>query len=181
MVTPRKLHPKQRGRKGDKAPMFVVSDQQKNKGDGKKLLNFLDQFNDDGIPPVPPMTDRQRYKLNKAALTEALQLTLKEPDRHDQVTKMLHEDGWADAAMFCSYHRQIDALDLKPWQTPPSYLEMAYEKFDDILAKPEPIGDYATVLLTTKLIRHGVSVYSPDPIAALKNAVKQARRGRPPR
>jgi hypothetical protein len=178
MVTPRKLHPKQRGRKtAEKMPMFVVT---KAKNEDGKLLKFLEQFDDTGIEPAE-LTEEQYYDLNMAAVEDALQLTLKDPEHRDHFTKLLHEDGWAETAWSAVYHQQIETLDLYPWQSPPVVLNVDVEKFDDILAKPDPIGDYATVLLTTKLIKFGVSVYSPDPIAALKKALKQARRGRPPR
>jgi hypothetical protein len=181
MVTPRKLHPKQRGRKtANKMPMFVMRQNNKSNDDGK-LLKFLEQFDDTGIAPMEQLTDQQMYDMNMAAAEQALQLTLKDPEQRDHFTKKLREDGWAETALSAVYHQQINSLDLQPWQTPPSMLQCDVEKFDDILAKPDPIGDYATVLLTTKLIRLGVSVYSPDPIDALKKAVKQARRGRPPR
>jgi hypothetical protein len=178
MVTPRKPNPSQRGRKlASKAPMFGVVDQQNNKNDNGKLLKFLDYFDDAGITPVS-LTNEQMRANNIAALKQALQLTLEDPERRDQITEKLKSEEWGDVAQFCAYSQQIDALDLRPWQTPPSMLEMDADKFDDILAKRDPIGNYATVLLTTKLIRHGVSVYSPDPITALNKAVKQSRRGR---
>ena len=55
------------------------------------------------------------------------------------------------------------------------------EKFDDILAKPDPISDFPTVLLTKKMIALGISVYTADPIAEIKRALQHTRRGRPPR
>jgi hypothetical protein len=161
-------------------PLFAPQPKQKKANANGKLWDFLKYFDDTGIEPVE-ITDEQYYELNEAAGEDAVRLSLEDPERRDQITNDLKSEPRGEVAMSCIYHHQIETLDLKPWQTPPSYLDLDLEKFDDILAKPDPNSDYTTVLLTLKLIKLGVSVYSPDPIAALKNAVKQARRGRPPR
>ena len=94
MVTPRKLHPKQRGRKtANKMPMFVMRQNNKSNDDGK-LLKFLEQFDDTGIAPMEQLTDQQMYDMNMAAAEQALQLTLKDPEQRDHFTKKLREDGW---------------------------------------------------------------------------------------
>jgi hypothetical protein len=184
-----KANPKQRGRKSWARQPLIQSERAaeisnlkdaKRAAGAKQLRDFVKYFNDDGIAPAPPMTDKQRLALNVAAAQRALQQTLKDPEQHNHFTRKMHEDGWPEAARDAAYHQQIEHLGLKPWQSPPVMLECDYQKFDDVLAKPDH-ADYAPVLLTTKLIRHGVSVFEPDPLRALKQKVKNAKRGRPPR
>jgi hypothetical protein len=182
MVTPRKLHPKQRGRKSAlKTPAFAVIERQNDHQqaeDDQKLLKFIEAFDDSGIEPVK-LTDEQMSDLNLTALHYALMRTLAEPDRHDQVTAMLEEDGWSDAAQFSAYHQQIRILGLRPWQSPPCALGIDAHRFDEIIARRDPVGDYAAVLLTKAMIRNGVSVYEANPVEALEQAVQRARRAVP--
>ena len=60
--------------------------------------------------------------LDRAALQRCVDLTLAEPDqsRVEQVEGMLSSNQtWLETALFCSFHRQIAALRLMPWELPP--------------------------------------------------------------
>jgi hypothetical protein len=182
-MTAPKSNPNQRGRKTEaKVPMFAVVSPDQPRAAGGKLWRFLKYWGDAdaGIKPAL-LTDAETIALNEAALRQALQLALEDLERRDQIAEKLESEEWGDAAVFAAYGQQINSLGLKPWQTPPSMLACDAEEFDAILARPDPIGDYATVKLTRMMIKLGVSVYAPDPIAEIKTVLKHARRGRPPR
>jgi hypothetical protein len=181
-MTAPKSNPSQRGRRSEaKVPMFTVVADHKSPVTGGKTWDFVTHWDvNDGIEAVE-LTAEQYNDLNREALEQSLQHALKDPERRDQITDKLKSEEWGEVARFAAYGQQIEALDLKPWQSPPSALECDVAKFDAILAKPDPIGDYATVRLTRMMIKLGVSVYVPDPIAEIKKVLKHTRRGRPPR
>ena len=54
---------------------------------------------------------------------------------------------------FAAYGCQIDALKLKPWQTPPCYCDGE--------------GDAPGDRLLRRMLKAGVSRFHPDPLAAL--------------
>src|SRR6516225_9301938 len=58
---------------------------------------------------------------DREALELALQETLAEKDqsRVDQVRSMLEGRTRLEVSQFCSFHRQIAALGLRPWEMPP--------------------------------------------------------------
>ena len=60
-------------------------------------------------------------KIDRAALELALQQTLAEKDqsRVEQVQSMLKGRTRLGVSQFCSFHRQIAALKLRPWELPP--------------------------------------------------------------
>jgi hypothetical protein len=187
-VTKRKQNPKQGGRKSwSKQPLFTSSSKQKADTDdaddaaNKRLHDFVKHFDDTGIEPSPAATDEATMALNHDALDRALALALNDPERRDQINAKLMTEHRNIVARFASYGLQIASLCLRPWQTPPSYLQCDYEKFDQIIAQADPRGDYACVLLTVAMMRHGVSVYEPSPLDALEKKLKHAPRGRPPR
>jgi hypothetical protein len=185
-MTKPKADPAQRGRKSPaKMPLleqvlrrYKLEDARRAAG-AKQLRDFVKYFNDDGIVPNPAKTDEEMMALDHDALDRALETALKDPERRDRITRKLTTEHRRSVARFASYGLQIEALGLLPHQTPPSYLECDYEKFDDILAQPDD-ADYACVRLFLALWRHGVSAFEPDPIGALKEKLKHARRGKPP-
>jgi hypothetical protein len=108
-------------------------------------------------------TEADFHEVDREALNRALSLTLAErdQDRVAQVKRMLKEDGWYAAASFAAYHRQTDALGLEPWQSPPC-------------AVIENDPQIEAVKLHRRMISYGVSIYDPDPIAAIE--ARQRRR-----
>jgi hypothetical protein len=177
--TPRKRYPKQRGRKGTKRPLFEVSNEQRDDTDGK-LLRFLEaHFDGAAIAEDPERTDAEWFALNHDALDRCLQIALQDPESRERFAADLAKDGWARAAWGACYHLQTVALwryGLKPWQSPPAALDFEAEQFDNILAKADPISNYPTVLLSKRLIEFGLSVYEPDPVGSLEQAMKRRKR-----
>jgi hypothetical protein len=105
--------------------------------------------------------------IDRDALERALQLTLKEPDRTEQVSEMLAERGWFSAASFSAYHRQCTSLRLKPWEYPPCWA-------DDEIAN-DPLRASALTLLR-RMEGLDLSRYEPDPIAAIAAASAKAKK-----
>jgi hypothetical protein len=107
-------------------------------------------------------------KIDRAALVLALDMTLKEPDRErvEQVQYMLNKDGWYEAATFCSYHRQTSSLGLRPWEDPPC----AIDDPDEVLAGRAESHRKMAASLCKEMMGLGVSVWHPDPRAALEAA-----------
>jgi hypothetical protein len=98
--------------------------------------------------------------VDREALNRALQLTLAEGEqgRAEQVRSMLTEDGWYYAASFCAYHQQCQALNLKPWESPPCHVDG--DKFRD--------RDHDAVRLLKRMLSHGISRYDPTPIDSIE-------------
>jgi hypothetical protein len=92
------------------------------------------------------------------ALDRAIEQALAEPEdregRHWQINKMLAEDDRIEVGMFCSYHLQCERLRLKPWDSPPMH--------------SNGIGRSPSARLRKRLEKAGLSIFEPDPEAALK-------------
>ena len=99
--------------------------------------------------------DEEPTAVDREALGRALALVRasNDPGRRRQIAQKLREDGWLEAASFASYCHQVDALGLKPWQSPPCYGECGRDP------------DAADLL--RKLLNAGLSRWEPDPRAAL--------------
>jgi hypothetical protein len=97
-------------------------------------------------------------RVDREALRRALRtLKAKEPDRRHQL-----KGDWEEVAKFAAYSLQCDALNLKPWQSPPMHME------DDRPRDESPVaGRVAAWELRRRLIAAGLSVFEPDPIRAL--------------
>src|SRR6516165_2927170 len=105
-------------------------------------------------------------KTDRAALDLALQQTLAEKDqsRVDQVRSMLERRTRLEVSQFCSFHRQIAALALKPWELPPC--------LGDYDGAPGGRDEQAWALLK-RMRKAGLSRWDPDPLAAVEAAEKQ--------
>ena len=86
---------------------------------------------------------------------------------------MLAEREWDEVAHFCSYHRQYQALNLLPWQSPPAWIGDP----DEDLSRPQhrTEGRHEAALLTKKMLALGISRYHPDPVGAIQAAQKTKR------
>lgn len=100
-------------------------------------------------------------KIDKAALELALEMVLtgKDLNRAEQVRLILEEDGWRQAAKFCSYYLQMRRLRLKPWERPPCRLD-----------RPD---DSEAGRLLGRMLAAGMSKYDPDPLAAMEDAARE--------
>jgi hypothetical protein len=97
--------------------------------------------------------------IDREALELALKLTLEEKDkgRVEQVRGMLKDRRWRDVAGFCAFHRQIQVLNLHPWQSPPCHIDL------DEIGENDAEG----AELLKRMLAAGVSRYHPDPLGAL--------------
>jgi hypothetical protein len=78
--------------------------------------------------------------------------------RAAQLKSMLKDRPWEDVARFAAYCCQIDALHLKPWQTPPCAVR----------DENEPrVGEEDAARLLRRMLKAGISEFHPDPMAAL--------------
>ena len=105
-------------------------------------------------------------KIDRAALELALQQTLAEKDqsRVEQVQSMLKGRTRLEVSQFCSFHRQIEALRLHPWEMPPCLGDLDNGSGRD---------ERAWALLG-RMRKAGVSRWHPDPMSALEKAEKPA-------
>jgi hypothetical protein len=105
-------------------------------------------------------------KIDRAALELALQQTLaeKDQDRVEQVRSMLEGRTRLEVSQFCSFHRQIEALKLAPWDLPPCCVS----------ADNDDPENAPAVQLLRRMRKAGVSKWDPSPIAACEAAEKQA-------
>jgi hypothetical protein len=106
--------------------------------------------------------------VDRAALVLAIELTLQETDqgRVQQVRSMLHDPdrSWDETAHFCSYHQQMNALNLHPWELPP--LSIYPDDADYMKIRGRQVTPEAVTLLK-RMLDAGISRYHPDPLAAL--------------
>jgi len=83
-----------------------------------------------------------------------------------QIDEKLKEEPWREAAEFAAYSAQCHTLRLKPWQSPPCWIE----DVEGTIAKGNDgiSGNYVAALLLKRMLGHGISKYEPDPISALE-------------
>jgi hypothetical protein len=110
-------------------------------------------------------------KLAKAdieALRRALERGRDESDEYcAHLDRIAAQRGWPEAAASAAYHLQVKVLGLKPWQAPPCSCHS-----DEI---GRGYGRSRTeVLLRRRMLRAGISLYEPDPAAALEKITEGA-------
>lgn len=100
----------------------------------------------------------QTTEADRNALQRCLDAAMRDPLRAEQLNSKL-DDGehWFDVADFACYCVQGDALQLDPWQEPPSVEDET---------DPNPDDKDAQALLK-QMLAAGLSRYEPDPLAAL--------------
>jgi len=92
------------------------------------------------------------------------------PADREQIEDKLKAEPWIEAAELAAYSWQFDALRLKPWQSPPCWVDPRDIKAT-LSAGDHGVGrHYATAKLLQRLLAAGLSRYEPDPIAALERA-----------
>jgi hypothetical protein len=114
------------------------------------------------------MTD-ELPAVDRKALQRAINLTLAESDqgRAEQVRNKLGEQqDWFEVATFCAYHQQSKALQLRPWEYAPAWIDPA--KIADILAAGQSHDDihgkFDAAKLAQRLISSGRSIFEPNPL-----------------
>jgi hypothetical protein len=106
------------------------------------------------------------HPIDREALERAIAMTRANggPDAV-QIENMLRRDPWEQVARFAAYCRQCDSLRLMPHQSPPCWIddmEATLAAGDDGI-----LGKYAAAVLLKRMLDANISIYEPDPIAAL--------------
>ena len=109
------------------------------------------------------------------ALERAIALTLAADDqgRVEQVQSMLEERTRLSVGQFCSYHRQADALHIKPWESTPCWVDP--DQIDAILQRGPDSREFGAAKLLKKMLAVGLSPYDPEPLESIERA-KQNRK-----
>jgi hypothetical protein len=111
-------------------------------------------------------------KVDREALQRAIEMVRAEgPNEMRWIDDHLRTNGFFEAGRLASYHCQYRALQLKPWQFPPIWI-------DDVSATlkepPDSKDRHRAAKLLQRLLAAGLSRYEPDPLAALKRAEARA-------
>lgn len=112
------------------------------------------------------MTEDHLDALDRDALKRCMEIAKREPGRTEQLESKLKDEPWLEVAEFAAYCVQGRALHLKPWQLPPCSVNE-----NDLGERDRDAQD-----LLRQLLAAGVSRYDPDPLAALKNKRRKARK-----
>src|SRR5262249_44179519 len=111
-----------------------------------------------------PMTITGLSAIDCSALERAFAMaraeSAKERERFDEMARK----DWQEAARFAAYHCQVRTLRLKPWQAPPMHADDVVSDAPCYGGRPEEVA------LRQRLLAAGLSVFEPDPIAALAAA-----------
>jgi hypothetical protein len=113
-------------------------------------------------------------KVDRHALRRAIERLKRIPDERERIIQKVIEEGFEGAGQFAAFSVQTDALNLMPWQPPPCWADVD---------GPEPAGRHPTDgrraawLLARRLVAAGLSIYEPEPLAAL---AAEARGDLPP-
>ena len=101
-------------------------------------------------------------RIDRDALERALVMACREsPEQAAHYEEMLRHKPWQEVCESAVYSMQLKTLRLKPWQCPPCDC-----RSDEIgLGYGNSRGE---VLLRRRMLKAGVSLYEPDPIAALE-------------
>jgi hypothetical protein len=107
-------------------------------------------------------------KVDREALQRAIEMVRAEgPNEMRWIDDHLRTNGFFEAGRLASYHCQYRALQLKPWQFPPIWI-------DDVSATlkepPDSKDRHRAAKLLQRLLAAGLSRYEPDPLTALERA-----------
>ena len=104
-------------------------------------------------------------RIDRDALRRAIELARAEsPETRQQIDAKLKTEPWEEVAGFAAYSCQCTRLRLKPWEAPPVHS-------DDEVTRPHRYGSRPQeVELRQRMIKLGVSLFEPDPLAALAAA-----------
>ena len=106
------------------------------------------------------------------ALHASFKECCRDPARRKQLNDMLAEGDWYRVASLASSIMQSQNLHLQPWQLPPCELIA-----DELVVElPDPSGKVQAWRLLARLMRLGISPFVPDPLAAIAEAEKPAKR-----
>src|SRR5262249_41612488 len=101
---------------------------------------------------------------DRGALERALAMARSESEQErERFDRQIADRGWQWAAESAAYHCQCRTLRLKPWQAPPAHVrgDVVGDSYGN---KPEEVE------LRQRLLAAGLSLFEPDPLAALEAA-----------
>jgi hypothetical protein len=110
-------------------------------------------------------------RVDRDALKRALAMARAEsPEQAQQIDDMLEDRPWQQVAAFAAHCCQCMNLHLRPWQAPPchSHDEVGGDGDEYYGTRPNEVE------LRQRLQRAKLSVWEPDPIAALEAAERAA-------
>jgi hypothetical protein len=112
------------------------------------------------------MTTTGLSEIDREALTRALEMARAESEaERAHFDEMLSREGWQEAAHAAAYACQCRTLKLRPWQAPPIHVH------SDVVTSPPSYGHQPEeVTLRRRLLAVGLSLFEPDPIAAIETA-----------
>jgi hypothetical protein len=107
-------------------------------------------------------------KVDREALQRAIEMVRAEgPNETRWIDDHLRTNGFFETGCLASYHCQYRALQLKPWQFPPIWID----DVSAILKEPPDFKDrHRAAKLLQRLLAAGLSRYEPDPLTALERA-----------
>jgi hypothetical protein len=108
-------------------------------------------------------------KIDREAMQRAIDLVRAEgPER----ARWIDNRDFFEAGSLASYHCQYRALQLRPWEWPPSWIEPG--DIEAILSKPpDHSGKRRAAELLHRLLAAGLSRWEPNPADALERAEKK--------
>ena len=110
---------------------------------------------------------------DRQAMAAAIEMARAEDEgRERQIHDFLRSRPWEDVGDFASYHCQMRSLGLRPWQTPPCWIEPRdIPRLTAGLDDDRPSsGKREAAELLQRMLALGISRYSPDPLAAIAAA-----------
>jgi hypothetical protein len=111
-------------------------------------------------------------RIDKEAMQRAIQMARAEDEpRKKQIDAKLKSESFEEVGAFASYHCQCRALLLRPWQSPPSEVDIGDE---DTPTLPQG-GRRAAAMLLRRMLDNKLSRFEPDPVGALQRIEQHAK------
>jgi hypothetical protein len=107
---------------------------------------------------------------DRVALKAAMRMARQDKMRAQQLdAKLADGEPWEEVAAFAAYCCQRESLRLRPWECPPLH------SADEIDARERYGGTAKEVALRRRMIALGISLYEPNPLAAITAAEAEAK------
>jgi hypothetical protein len=85
-------------------------------------------------------------------------------------------EPWEEVAGLAAHSCQCTRLRLKPWEPPPAHSNDEVTRPDRYGSRPQQVA------LRQRMVKLGISIYEPDPIAAIERAeAERAQHAETPR